>query len=105
MRKIPLFLILTLLFFKISLAQDIIVRKTGDTIFCKINKVDAENVMFSIRGNHWSKIKTFISKDSLSSYSYNAKIGNTICSWINLNINPAKYFLGGSFCILIGKLR
>jgi hypothetical protein len=52
-------------------AQDIVVRNSGDTIFCKITSVDDTKVFFDYAKKDGKIISTFVSRDELKEFRYN----------------------------------
>jgi hypothetical protein len=72
--KKEIFFIACLTLIVVSLrSQDIIRFKNGDSIQCKISKIDSTNIYFDI---DWNKknLFTFIERDSVQSYDYNYAI-------------------------------
>lgn len=77
--------ILSSLSFNSGFAQDIIVLKSRDTVKCEITKVDTSLVMFNVLFKNDREVSTYISKDSILSYSYGPKRSKP-CFRINLGL-------------------
>ncbi len=69
--------ILIFLIFEQIHAQDIIVRNTGDTIFCKITNIDSTKIMFDMEKNE-KIISTSISKNEIIDYKYQYQYTSSI---------------------------
>jgi hypothetical protein len=54
-----------------AISQDIIIRKSGERIECKITSVDSLKIYFDLNTNG-RKINTFINLDQLQTYQYNS---------------------------------
>ncbi len=63
-------LILTLLVFNLSHAQDKIYTKTGQKISCKITSIDSAKIMFNTRIQNGNTINTFIAKNEVADIKY-----------------------------------
>ncbi|MBN1597000.1 MAG: hypothetical protein JW894_01795 [Bacteroidales bacterium] len=74
--------------------KDLILRKNGEQVFCKITKVDSTNIYFKIITNN-RELSTSLSKDLVAEYKTNviAKKEKTQKEEINLN------YKGNLFCI------
>ena len=57
-------------------SQDLIILRTGDSLKCKITKVDSLSVFYAIRKND-RKIDSFIEKNEIRSYQINGSTDST----------------------------
>ncbi|MBN1181613.1 MAG: hypothetical protein JXB49_04940 [Bacteroidales bacterium] len=55
--------------FTMSNAQDVIIKKSGETVNCKITSVDSANIYFDLK-LEGKKISTFISREKVADYKY-----------------------------------
>jgi hypothetical protein len=76
-KKAIIILILIIASFKFSWAQDTIVKRSGVTISCKIERVDSLNIYFSTILENRTLIHTYISLESVTDYKYGPKIKKT----------------------------
>lgn len=61
-------------FFPLSLlAQDLIIKKNGEVIRCRIDKEDSTNIYFTHRVNSY-KVSSFVAKENLTAFEYNTNI-------------------------------
>jgi hypothetical protein len=76
------------LFELLQLGPDIIIKKTGDTIYCKITNVDSTKIAFDIRKNK-KLINTYLSKEEIKEYIIAKSYEESLQEMSNLELDSA----------------
>ena len=87
-------MVLSFAIFNFGSAQDTITRKTGETIICKIARVDSLDIYFSTITKNRILIHSNIPLESVTDYRYGSKLQKANY-WFNIGLGAG--FVGGGF--------
>jgi hypothetical protein len=96
MKRSIFFLIFIFSVLKLGLTQDLIIRKTGETISCKITNVDSTKIMFDFEKNG-EIISAIISKEEISDYKYGYMLKKASHWWLDAGLGVCKVNGGGEY--------